>query len=395
MELAAPAGDQECFYAAVENGADAVYLGLPKYNARLRAANFTLAELPKYIAFAHERGVKIYVALNTLIAQSDLSDAVKTALAAADAGADALILQDMGLARELRRERGGDIVLHASTQAGIHNVAGARFARAAGFTRAVLSRETPLCDIAQIKANADIEIEVFVQGALCVSFSGNCYFSALVSGCGGNNGMCLQLCRKDYTALVDGERAETGALLSAADLCLLRELPRLARAGVDSIKIEGRLRRAEYAACAVREYRAALDTIARNGGEYPAGTDLAAPTDRLKAAYNRGDYTAGYLYGADERLIYSQHQGHKGLYIGDVCAVSGRYITVRARVPLHAGDGFKLFRGGAETGGAVCIGGNRLRGGGGIRVGDKVHLTSSGKKGKGGAVSFGGGGDKA
>ena len=200
-EILAPAGNMDMLRAAVINGADAVYLGLSRFSARAKAANFDGDDLSEAINYAHLYGVKVYVAINTVITNDEIADALDSALRALDCKADALILQDLGLAQLIRKER-PNAVLHASTQMGIHNPEGAIVAKKLGFSRIILARETLLEDIVKIKKSLDIEVECFVQGALCIAFSGNCYFSSFVSGYSGNRGKCMQLCRKQYGATV-------------------------------------------------------------------------------------------------------------------------------------------------------------------------------------------------
>jgi len=392
MELLAPAGGEDAFRAAIRWGADAVYFGLKNpFNARQKADNFSIENLPETIKFAHSKNVKVYLAFNTLIRQSELTKAVDEALTAYRAGADALIVQDFGLAKELLK-RDPDIVLHASTQAGIHNAEGALHARELGFKRAILSREANLDEIRAIKEKTGIEVEVFAHGALCVSFSGACYFSSVAAGNSGNRGKCLQFCRKRYAAICRGgyphppdktplplraERSEArqpqpytkltdGYLLSPADLCLPYELSVLSDAGVDGIKIEGRMRRPEYVAETVRTYRRALD-----------GINDPSALNRLKTVYNRGDYTTGYLYGPPDNLIYKDIQGHKGLYAGDIIRILGKFLEVKNK--FENGDAFKILRNGLEIGSALCENG-RLVYSGKPRAGDKLHITTSVKQ---------------
>ena len=257
-EILAPAGNAESLRAAVSNGANAVYLGLKDFSARAKASNFSLDELSDAIAYAHIFGVKVYIAFNTLIKNSEMKSAIEQIETAAKIGADAFIIQDLGLLNEIRNLT--DVPLHASTQMGIHNLYGAEAAKKCGFDRIILSRECTLDDIREIKNNVDIEVETFVQGALCVAFSGNCLFSSLVSGYSGNRGKCLQLCRKKYELDIGGRKSD-GYYLSAKDLCLLSDLKSLRDAGVDSFKIEGRMRRSEYVGESVSVYRTLIDNL--------------------------------------------------------------------------------------------------------------------------------------
>ena len=254
-ELLAPAGDEKTAYAALRAGADAVYLGLTRFSARESAENFCVSALEKLTREAHLLGAKVYVALNTLVKDGELSDFVAAAREAWNAGADAILMQDVFLGRALKELYPG-IVLHLSTQAGCCNVHGARLAKACGFSRVVLARETPLSDIPAI--SAVIETEAFVQGALCTCFSGQCYLSSFAGNNSGNRGRCKQPCRKQYSIDRAGFEAPAYAL-SLSDLSVGEDVRKLLEAGVTSLKIEGRMRSPAYACVAVEYYRAVLD----------------------------------------------------------------------------------------------------------------------------------------
>lgn len=360
-ELLSPAGNAEALRAAVINGADAVYLALDKFGARAKAENFTPETLADAVTYAHIHGVKIHVAVNTLLADSELPQAMRLMEQAWDLGVDACIVQDLGLVRQVRHTM-PDIVLHASTQMGIHNVDGARFIEDLGIRRVVLSRETELADISAIHDATGLEIEYFVQGALCVAFSGNCLMSSMVSGLSGNRGRCLQLCRKKYDIVCDGVK-KSGYYLSPKDICMLDHLSALCDAGVTSFKIEGRMRSTEYVAEATRIYRKALD------GERIMEKDR----DALKAVFNRGDYCAGYLQG--NQVIYPDMQGHKGVRIGKVTAVRDGLATVSTSA-LSVGDGIKFIDNTQEVGSAL-VSGNPTTFVGSVRAGNEVYRTSS------------------
>ena len=290
-EILAPAGNAKCAAAAIDNGADAVYLGYRAYSARAGAENFDGEALEEILKKAHFAGVKVYVAMNTLVKESETEEFVKTLLEVWNSGADAIIMQDVLLGRFVH-ERYSDIVLHLSTQAGVCNTEGARFAKKCGFSRVILARETPLAEIEKIAAL--METEVFVQGALCTCFSGQCYFSSFAGGNSGNRGKCKQPCRKMYSYDRNGFEERSYAL-SLSDLCVAEEIEKFRRAGVSSFKIEGRMRRPEYVAAAVRYYRLLLD----------GGTEkekVAALSD-LKRTYNRGNYTKGLAFGQDKRFL--------------------------------------------------------------------------------------------
>lgn len=361
MEILAPAGNFEMLKAAVINGADAVYLGLDKYSARAKAENFD-DNLAEAIEYAHIYGVKVYVAINTLIKNEEMDDALNAAMRAYECKADAFIVQDLGFA-QLLRKKCPKAIMHASTQLGIHNAEGALIAKKLGFSRVILSRETLLEDIKEIKKRVDIEIECFVQGALCISFSGNCYFSSFASGYSGNRGKCMQLCRKKYKAVVNGKSYE-GYLLSAKDLMLADKL-NLLDGLVDCIKIEGRMRRPEYVAESVRIYKKVLETKRVTEDD----------VDALKKVFNRGDYTEGHLCVGTQKLLDTKIASHKGLFYCKVVSVKGR--TLKAEKTLMKGDGIKILRSGYEVGSAsVSKTGNETGFAGNVKAGDDIFITT-------------------
>lgn len=304
-ELLAPAGDFECLKSAINSGADAVYFGFNQFNARANVENFNADNLRDAVKYAHLHGVKMYMALNILIDDEEIDDVINTVNFARQCRVDAFIVQDIGLATLLKECFPG-IELHASTQMGVSTLEGARFLKKHGFSRVVLARETSISEVRRIKENLDIEIEYFVQGALCVGYSGNCYFSSLVENASGNRGKCKQLCRLPYEMKYD-QKKKSGYLLSAKDLCMLPLLKELSQAGVDSFKIEGRARRAAYVAGAVEVYREALD----NNYHYSDNQII-----KLKHLFNRGHFACGYL--KQENMIYPQICSHIGVEIGRV-----------------------------------------------------------------------------
>ena len=363
-EILAPAGNEESAYAAINAGADAIYLGLQSFSARSSAGNFSEEALSSLIARAHLFGVKIYVALNTLVKDAELEDFVSAAVKAHNLGADALIVQDIYLGAYLKKTY-PQMCLHLSTQAGVCNALGAKYAKELGFSRVILARETRLADIVEIAKI--IETEAFVQGALCTCFSGQCYLSSFAGGNSGNRGKCKQPCRKRYKI----DRAgfdEYAYRISLSDLCVGEDIQKLTEAGVSSFKIEGRMRRPEYVSAAVQYYKKAL------GGGVTA-TDLSA----LKRTYNRGNYTKGLAFGQDKSLISSAVQGHIGEYVGTVGVENGKFIC-RTSVKCSAGDGFKILRGGKELCGASyqspVKGGFCLRSSTRLKNGDKVFITT-------------------
>lgn len=338
VELLAPAGNIESFYVAINNGADAVYLGLSDFNARSNIENFNLCELKEAIKHAHAFGVKVFLTLNILFSDNEIETVMQNVENLLQAGIDALIVQDLGVASVIR-QMFPNAVLHASTQMGVCNLEGAEVLKRLGFSRVVLARETPICEIQRIHKNCDIEIEYFVQGALCVSYSGNCYISSLQSGASGNRGKCKQFCRLPYT-LLDGQNKLEGFFLSAKDFCLLERLEELANAGVCSFKIEGRARRAGYVAQTVSVYRNAIDCL-RNKQTF----DLKVEKQKLKLAFNRGDFIAGYF--EKQNKIDSKIQGHRGIKIGRVLDVNvGKkfnVVKIESSHQISRGDGLKFM----------------------------------------------------
>ena len=264
-ELLSPVGDFECLKAAVQNGANAVYLGASNFNARARATNFNDDNLIEAIDYAHSRGVKVNLTLNTLIKNNEFEDAVSLAIKAYNLGVDAIIIQDLGLAYFLSQNY-PDIPLHASTQMTVHNLKGTQELLNSGFSRVVLSRELTIDEIKNIKNNIDGEIEVFVHGALCISYSGQCLMSSMIGGRSGNRGLCAQPCRLPYELIDKNTKqlVDKGYLLSPRDLCSIEYLPYLIKAGIDSFKIEGRLKNPTYVATITRIYRKYIDLIMNN-----------------------------------------------------------------------------------------------------------------------------------
>ncbi len=364
-ELLAPAGGEPSAVAALTSGADAVYLGIKQFSARESAENFDIQALRRVLRLAHILGAKVYVALNTLIKDSELESFFETARLVWNEGVDAILMQDLFLGREIHR-RWKDIVLHLSTQAGCCNVSGAKVAKEFGFSRVVLARETPLPDMAAI--SEVIETEVFVQGALCSAFSGQCYFSSFAGNNSGNRGRCKQPCRKKYRIDRSGYGEEAYAL-STSDLCVGQRVKELLAAGVTSLKIEGRMRRPEYVGAAVKYYRALLD-----------GAPSSEAFTALRRAYNRGDYTEGLAFGQTKSFLSRRVQGHIGERIGRVTLRHGTPVCATSYVAAE-GDAFKILRSGTEIGSALyggsTEGGFVLSSRQKLREGDEVRLTTS------------------
>ncbi|MBQ6801639.1 MAG: U32 family peptidase, partial [Oscillospiraceae bacterium] len=276
-EILAPVGGKEQLIAAVRSGADAVYFGAKNFNARRNASNFDDFELSDAVSYCHARGVKVHIVLNTLVMDSEFSALIEEIKNVAKSGADAVIVQDLAVMR-LVKEICPELELHASTQMTVHNLAGAKEAQKLGFKRVVLSRELSYEEIKYIAANTDIELEVFVHGALCMCMSGCCYLSSVLGGRSGNRGLCAQPCRLDFRF---GEKDHA---LSLKDMSHVEHIRKLAEAGVCSFKIEGRMKRPEYVAAAVTACKAAL------AGEKP---DI----ESLRAVFSRQGFTDGYFTG--------------------------------------------------------------------------------------------------
>ena len=363
MEVLSPAGNLDNLKACVASGADAVYLGLKSFSARSQAGNFSNDELSYAVAYAHLFGVKVYVAVNTLIKDSELKDFINAVGYALNAKADAFILQDVYLG-DLIKSYFPDAVLHLSTQGGVINEYGALNAKKHGFSRVILARETSLKDIKKI---CDIiETEVFVHGALCTSFSGHCYFSSFVGGLSGNRGECKQPCRKAYSLIDGGTVDRKGYLISLSDLCLDKQIETLKSLGVSSVKIEGRMRGVEYVSVATAYYKNLV-----NGTMRP---DLFKA---LKKTFNRGDYTEGLAFGGNN-IISDKIQSHKGLKVGIIGKICDNKIFFKDYFNLKDGDAFKIIRGEREVGNAVAktVNGRlSLYFKGNVKVGDDINIT--------------------
>lgn len=313
-ELLIPAGGIPQLIAAVENGADAVYLGGNAFNARINADNFDIESMEKAVDFCHLRGVKVYVTLNTLMRDNQLEPALNYAKNLYKIGVDALIIQDLGLG-QLIRETMPDFEMHLSTQGTIFGVGGANTAKSLGYSRVVLAREMSLEEIKNVCEKSQIETEVFVHGALCFCFSGQCQLSRTFGGRSGNQGVCAQPCRLPYHFAGGDEQKYH---LSPKDLSLIDHLDELIKIGVHSLKVEGRLKSPEYVATVTRIYRKYIDEFSQNGS-YQISTD-----DRqdLLQIFNRGNFTDAYLRGdSDENLMASEFPKNQGVYIGEVKSI--------------------------------------------------------------------------
>lgn len=330
-ELLAPVGSLESFFAALENGADAVYCGLKDFSARAKAKNFTLPEVEKMTTHAHQQRRRLYIALNTLIKEKELPQLVGILADLAGIGIDGLIIQDLGVWR-LAKNHFPQLPLHASTQLAVHNAAGVLMLEQMGFTRAVLARELSIAEIGTIRQQSTIELEHFVHGALCFSVSGQCLFSSAVSSMSGNRGRCAQPCRRKYL-----NREQPGYHFSTSDFCALSQLPQLLKAGVISLKIEGRMKSADYVARVVAAYRLVLD--APESGRKQA---MQEAEEQLALSFGR-QATKGFLSGSVPAAIAdSSKQGTLGKHLGQVTSLRGGMIGFETNDRLHVGDRIRI-----------------------------------------------------
>lgn len=326
VELLAPAGDKESLIAAIQNGADAVYLGGSLFNARVFAKNFDLDDLKWAVEYAHIRKIKIYVTVNTLYKDSEFDDLIQYIDYLYDIQVDALIIQDLGLFNVVRN-RYKDFEIHMSTQASVMNKYSAEYYRNYGASRVVLARENTLEEIKEIADYTDIELEVFVHGALCISYSGQCLMSSMIGKRSGNRGQCAQPCRLEYQLKKNNSLLDNHStfLLSPKDLMTLDDIGRLIDAGVTSFKIEGRMKRPEYVGAAVKAYRKAIDNHMNLLKD-----DYSSEKDDMKQMFNR-DYTKGYLFN-DEYISDGLFSGNRGIIIGKV--ISYNKFKKRAVIKL-------------------------------------------------------------
>ncbi len=354
-ELLAPAGSWESLVAAVENGADAVYLGGKSFNARQSAGNFDDREIERAVEYAHVRGVKVYITVNTLLDDRELPEALEFLYFLQRSGADAAIIQDLGLLR-LAGKVIPELPLHASTQMTVHNLPAVLALKEAGVKRVVLARELSLAAIEEIVRESGVQIEVFIHGALCVCYSGQCLMSSLIGGRSGNRGRCAQPCRLPYVMVDRHGRAlaDPGSagsyLLSLRDLNMSRHMPDLVRSGITSFKIEGRMKRPEYVATVVRIYRGLLDRAA-------AGDDFYVSPEEardLAQIFNR-DFTTGYFYGRPgPDLMSFKRPNNRGLFLGRIKGFNKtlRLAEISLEEPLRTGDGIEVWvtEGGRKAG---------------------------------------------
>ena len=366
IEILAPAGDLISLKSAIASDTDAVYLGLSAFNARIKAENFTTENIKDTVDYCHLFGVKVYITINIAVKESEKEDLKKIIVACGQANVDAFIITDM-LALELAKEFAPNVRLHASTQFGVCNAEGAKFAESLGFSRVVLSREATIDEIKKIKAETNLEIEYFIHGALCVAFSGKCLMSSFINGGSGNRGRCLQPCRLLYTEKTTGKQ---GYLLSTSDLCLAENLKELYNAGVTSFKIEGRLRRPEYVYKTVSTYK----KIVKNGF-FAQKNDI----NTLKSAYNRGNFTKCYSFDDTKNIMSEKVQGNIGLLVGKVVNVDKQgYAEIKFSDKISEGQGYKLLdeSGFEKSGGAFPKAKNGKYLIDGAKIGYEIRKTS-------------------
>lgn len=337
IELMAPAGNREAFIGAINAGADAVYLAGKKFGARAFAPNFDTQEMVDLVKFAHLRGASVYVTVNTLVFNDEVADLLEYTDELVAADVDALIVQDLGMLDLLHR-RYPHTPIHASTQTNAHSLAQVRFLKDLGASRVIMARETSLDIIREIKKNVDIEIEVFVHGALCVCYSGNCLFSSMVGHRSGNRGECGQPCRLPYTLLKDGEPvSEESFLMSTKDLMTLDRLSELIDVGIDAFKIEGRMRKPDYVIQSVLSYRNALLSKEKSR---PFRSD--DEIDKLKRVFNR-EYTEGYVLNAEAHTLNNAYRpNHMGIEVGTVKSFSHGKVEICLSGDLSVNDGIRI-----------------------------------------------------
>lgn len=376
IELLAPAGSMEALEAAVESGADAVYIGGSKFNARAFADNLNEETFKEAVAYAHIRGVKIYVTVNILILQKELQEVMEYINYLYNLNVDAVIVQDIGLVMMIKKLL-PDFEVHCSTQMAIHNTDGAGLLYELGVKRVVLARELSLNEVNQIVDNTDIDAEIFVHGALCVCYSGQCYMSSLIGGRSGNRGKCAQPCRKKYRLYDIGQAEETQIadgdyLISTRDLNTYEKLNDIAASKVASLKIEGRMKRPEYVSIITHHYREALDCIQKGKGN--CISEEAAY--ELKIAFNR-EFTEGYLFNnRNQEIVSRERPDNRGIFIGRVLSQAGNMaeILISDNV-LNDGDSIEIIAEDGKSAGCIISGikkdNNTVKS---AKAGDKIRI---------------------
>ena len=346
VELLSPAGNMECLKAAIEAGCDAVYIGGKLFSARGFAGNFTDDEIIEAIKYAHLYGVKVYVTINTIIYQREVNTFLNYVRFSHQNNVDAVIIEDIGMFY-LLKNKFPNLTIHASTQMNIHNYEGALLAKKLGFKRVVMARETPLEVIEKIKKDIDIELEVFIHGALCVCYSGQCLASALIGNRSANRGTCAQICRKKYN-LYDrnnNKLNDNNYLLSTKDLCTLENLSEIIKTGVCSLKIEGRMKRKEYVYLVTKIYRLAIDSYYEN-----KKIDFKKCIINLKKMFNRG-FTKGFMLEEENNLFANDlRPNHLGVKIGKVKSKVKDNLIIKLNGTLSLNDGIRILDEKEDTG---------------------------------------------
>ncbi len=338
VELLSPAKDMETLKAAINAGADAIYVGTKLFSARALSQNFTNDEIVEAIKYCHTYGVKIYVALNTLIYENEINSFLKLVEFLHKNNVDAIILQDIGM-MDLVRKIYPNLEIHASTQMHIHNLEGAKLLEKLGIKRVVLARETPINLIKKIKKNTNIELEVFVHGALCISYSGNCLMSSLIGKRSGNQGLCAQCCRQKYYISSNNNFIENNYYLSTKDLNTINYIKDLIESGVTSLKIEGRMKRKEYVYQVTQLYRKIIDYYYQKKKIIINNKDILD----LKKVYNR-EFTKGFIFNeSNNHYINKFRPNHMGIEIGKIINVNTNYIEIMLSDNLNINDGIRII----------------------------------------------------
>ncbi|NFN18614.1 U32 family peptidase [Clostridium botulinum] len=367
IELLAPAGSMESLVAAINRGADAIYLGGNKFSARAYASNFDNEMMMKAVDYAHSYGARVYVTINTLLKENEIKEALKYAGYLYDIGVDALIIQDTGLINLIQKTY-TDFELHASTQMTVHNGEGAMYFTEKGLSRIVLSRELSLNEIKYISKDLGIETEIFVHGALCVCYSGQCLMSSMIGGRSGNRGRCAQPCRMEYTIKGENTTPKKAYLLSPKDMCLIDDVEELIKSGTSSLKVEGRMKRPEYVSGVVDTYRRAIDKVIDK-----QKFDLKKGRIQLAQLFNREGFSKAYLYkNTGKDMMSYNFPKNTGIPIGK--AVDKNEIILDGNISL--GDGIR-YRDEGFVLGKILLNGKEVKE---AFKGDKVKLTPSGYK---------------
>ena len=386
VELLSPVGEWDSLVAAIQNGANAVYFGANEFNARMNSKNFDRQALKEAIKYAKLRNVKTNLTLNILIKNNEFEKAMDLVEFAYKSGIDAIIVQDLGLASRIIK-RFPDLDVHSSTQMTVYNLKGVQEIERLGFKRCVLARELSIDEIKHICKNSNIEIEVFIHGALCISYSGQCLMSSMIGGRSGNRGKCAGTCRLPYILLKNEQSIDKGFLLSSKDVCTLDIIPELIKAGIKSFKIEGRMKSPEYVGLVTSVYRKYID-LAYSNKEYKVDIQ---DKENLMQIFNRGGFSTGYLKGKlGKDMMFKYKPNHIGVYIGQVEHYNPNkgYVKIKLEKELSLGDSLSIKDGTCKIS-ELMIGNNNIKSGksgqtvtvgriyGKINSGDKVYRTVS------------------